>query len=329
MTDDLIPRLHRVGTMLDALGASEGSAETLRVDVAAPQRRHWRRLVGSLACASLVVATGAWLVGRDQGTPTQVTASRPAVDLPFPARVLPVASNWSMRSVSQVRSRRGEVTFGNGEQTAELRWSPVGGSGAVEGPSGATADVVGLRATISTHADNDHVASWSDDGTVVVLRGTGDLQTFMALLSSLRSVDAATWSAALPSSAEDSGGPALEGILRGIPLAPDQTLASIRAEVPNIASHYQLTAEATSVVVCGWMTIWTEARENGDVAATARATAALGSTHAWPSLLAIEGEGGWSEVVWKYADAVVTGGAASDGQPNRTSVEDHRGALGC
>jgi hypothetical protein len=320
MSDDLLVLLRRAGDLLDGDDAS-AAAEVVRLDDA----RHARLpRVAAVAASVLLIAGGiAWAGSRPEPATrlAQAPAPRPEIAIAAPARVLPGLDGWTMVDVQQVTPAMGEVVFGSGAVRVELRWAP--GRPDIDGP---ILTIAGYEGRVSSYSDTDHVASWTDGTTVVVLRGNGARAEFEALARSLGPVDAATWSAALPPGSYARSSDRVAQVLEGVPLAPGQTIDAIRAELPDVANDYQLTAEATGAVVCGWIRSWVSAPDD---AARAAAVAALDSSRSWASLQAIADEGGWSGVVWDYADAMAGRADVPAGKAGVTVAESYEDAFGC
>jgi hypothetical protein len=321
MSDDLLVLLRRAGDLLD--GADAGAAaEVIRLDDA---RRSRLPRVAAVAASVLLVAGGiAWAGSRAEPATrvAQSPAERPEIAVAAPARVLPGIDGWRVVAVQQVTPPMGEVTFGNGAARVELRWGP----GTTPDVAGPIITIAGYEGRISSYSDTDHVASWTDGTTVVVLRGSVRRAELEDLARSLGPVDAATWTAALPPGAHARGSDRVAQVLEGVPLAPGQTIEAIRAELPDVANDYQLTAEATGAVVCGWIRSWVGA---ADDATRAAAVAALDSSRSWASLQAIADDGGWSGVVWDYADAMAGRAEVPAGKAGVTVAESYEDAFGC
>ena len=95
-------------------------------------------------------------------------------------------------------------------------------------------------------------------------------------------------------------------------------------------SRYQLIAAVSGVIVCGWLDLRFDAETAGDQAAMDEAATALASSRQWPGLLEIAHQGGWSDEVWQWADAVNGGqGVARGAGPQPPSRDGARSALAC
>lgn len=124
---------------------------------------------------------------------------------------------------------------------------------------------------------------------------------------------------------------AIDEILIDIPLPPE--FDRIQIEQPGLferGRRYQLIAETTRVVTCGWLDQWFTATEEGDEELAAEAAAALETSRQWAALVEIVDDGDWSEAIWEYANAVNRGPGIRTGfgneAPTREMVAD---GLGC
>jgi hypothetical protein len=224
---------------------------------------------------------------------------------------------WSVTRVDEWSAGEGEMTFARGSRTLALSWWPASRTG----PVGKDSDklTVSGRTVYRYHGTNDYTAFWrSGDATVEARALAADPEAFAALLGELRQVDAETWLRALPASAvapadNDS---TVAAMLKGIPLPPG-------FEPPSDArtrDRYQLGAQVAGAVACGWIEAWLKGDD--------RAVAALRTARDWAVLKQMSAEGHYPEVLWQYADAVVTGGTIMGGKPLSVQ-ESYREALGC
>ena len=153
----------------------------------------------------------------------------------------------------------------------------------------------------------------------------------LAFVSAIRVVDEQTWQSALPSSFVGDGNRAavVSELLVDVPLPPNVDVADL-GTVESSESRFQFIAAISGSVVCGWLDFWFDAEAAGDLAAMSGAATALATSRSWPMLLEIADQGGWSQVVWEWADAVNGGpGIASGGGPQPPTRDAARSALGC
>jgi hypothetical protein len=321
---DLDVQLTRAGALLDRLA---DEPPELRHEPHPPRSR-WALAVAGAAVLALVA--GLWAAARPSTPATTLAAPDVAVSIPEGARVLPTAPGWTMREVQQVTPDRGEVSFGDGTHEATLDWA-LGTTTSTEHQVGGNRTIAGFPGQLlEQRGDDAQWAMWFDATHVVNFRTFGGFPAdlFDEVVDSLRPVDAAAWIAALPPDAHGRDGASVEQVLDMVPLPPGVTTADVRAQVPDVANHYQLTAEATSVVVCGWIRSWIDATAAGRTAVATAAVDAMATSHTWPALVAIADEGGWSDEVWQYADAIHDGTPIIGGRP-LTVAESYEDALGC
>ncbi|MDH5521975.1 MAG: hypothetical protein OEZ14_15740 [Acidimicrobiia bacterium] len=93
-------------------------------------------------------------------------------------------------------------------------------------------------------------------------------------------------------------------------------------------SDLAVIARTTGTVACAWIELWIEGRASGDAAAAGEAEAALSTARGWDGLVEIADQGGWSSVLWEYADAVNADGTVVGGKL-LTVEESYQQALGC
>lgn len=153
------------------------------------------------------------------------------------------------------------------------------------------------------------MARWRFDGRIMEMRAmVPDKGTFLAMLSSLRQVDAKTWLDAMPKSvikAADTSA-AVKKMLKGVPLPPG--FDSSKINVPGLAQdRYQVGAIVVNTVVCSWFADWAKARSSGDKATENAAIKAMATARTWPVLRWMDKRGGYSKVVWGYAGHMRSG----------------------
>ncbi len=145
----------------------------------------------------------------------------------------------------------------------------------------------------------------------------------------LESVDIDRWLSAMPASVvrPDSHAAVVEEMLADVPL-PDGFDAEELIRADTVLDRYQLGAEVTGAVACGWVEQWLRARKTGDTVRAREAVEAMPSSRDWAILKELRPLGGWSSEVWKYADAMKTGKPIMGGKP-LTVRESYAPALDC
>lgn len=153
----------------------------------------------------------------------------------------------------------------------------------------------------------------------------------LAFLSAIRVVDEQTWQTTLPPSIAGSGNRAadVDALLVDVPVPTNFDADALRNS-DSFESRYQFVAAVSGSLVCGWLGIWFDAEAAADPAGMLDAATALASSRSWSMLLEIADQGGWSQVVWEWADAVNGGpGIGSGAGPQPPSRDAARSGLGC
>lgn len=153
----------------------------------------------------------------------------------------------------------------------------------------------------------------------------------LEFLSAIRVVDEQTWQSTLPPSIAGSGNRAadVDALLVDVPVPANVDVNALR-DSDSFESRYQFIAAVSGSVACGWLDLWFDAVAAGDQAGMGDAATALASSRSWAMLLEIADQGGWSQVVWEWADAVNGGpGIASGAGPQPPTLDAARSGLGC
>jgi hypothetical protein len=149
-------------------------------------------------------------------------------------------------------------------------------------------------------------------------------------LAGLEVVPAETWITTLP---DDTVLPSqraavVDEMLADVPLPDGFDVEPLRSEPEALQSRYHVGAAATGAVTCTWIDRWVDAGAAGDDATVQAAVAAMATSHDWAVLGEMAPDGGWSGVVWEYADALATDAPVSGGRP-MTIAESYEQAFGC
>lgn len=327
LTDDQVARL-RLSEPLDDLceaivAAPVGSDEqpdapdpsSAPTPLVLRRERHWgRRMVAAAAAVAVFVGALAFL-SRD-GNPANKAWAAPAVAFAKSSPLILMGDDWKVTRVDEYGDE-GEMDFSSdGEEDVGLFWR----AGSFEkwrrdraASYGRTSvvEVLGHEATI--YADERSgkavTALWREDGrTIEVSVNPTKVDRFRSYLAELRRVDVDTWLTALPAGlirkAESQA--SIDGMLEGIPL-PDGFDVSSLKQVEEREGRYDLGALVSERIVCAWLDQWVAATAAGDKVKEVEALDALRSTHDWPILLELEDQGGWSGVVWTWADRAIAG----------------------
>jgi len=153
---------------------------------------------------------------------------------------------------------------------------------------------------------------------------------FVDTIAGIRTVDEATWEAALPDSVvgQSEQADTVAELLNGVPIPDGFDVAALTDGTTN--DRYQFIAHVSGAVACAWLEQWFTGEQTEDVNLQAGAAAALATSHDWPMLIEIADQGGWSEVLWQHADAVNGGeGVLTGAGPVAPTRDLVNSALGC
>lgn len=348
LTDQAVSELPLSAARAELL--EEIMSSTLRDETASPAPartpRRPGRWVAPLAAAAAVAALASasvWWPGGDDpaGQPAGGPAAPPlAAQPPAPAPAsldsghLAVldAPGWTVGNV-QVARTYGALSYEQGQRSLEITWYPASSYADyvtdrehISDPPapGAPVRVLGLDGQLWSYGPRDHtVMRKVQDGHWMEFRASGfDRPGFLALLDELRLVDQAGLEAALPEefvteSERDGEISALLEEIRAVSGAglPDGAPAITSTET----DPYHLGADVAGGYACRWIAAYADATASGDDKTARRATEVLGTARQWPVLRLMADEGGYSSVVWGYADDVADGRVP----------EGYEGGLGC
>lgn len=251
--------------------------------------------------------------------------------------LLVTAEGWRVTRADQYDRDEGEMRFSDGMHELDLTWRDGADHEMYvedrEAGNDKTWDmtIAGRPARlIQYQGTTDFTALWREGGKSLELRGVfPTVDDYRAAASTLRYVDEDTWVAALPNDVVHPSERAkvVRSMLADVPVHPAVDVDELESS-PLVSDRYQLGARVTGAAACAWIDQWVKAKKTGDEQSQREATAAMATSHEWAALRDMGDEGGWSEVLWEYADAMSGDGKVSGGVP--LSVEDsYRDALGC
>ena len=296
----------------------------------------------AVATAGALVFGGATVLGatRDGGRsgPAPAGGDQPAEPQTEGSPLLLVGQQgWRVSRADQQSATTGEMTFTNGERELELTWRPASDHDMfVEDralDAAETWDVEIARrdgVLFRYEGTTDFTAMWVDGDLSLELRGVfPDVDAYRAVAQTLGRVDEETWLAALPGDVvTPAERPAtVDEMLRDIPVQPAIRIARLK-ESRVVSDRYQLGARVTAEAACAWIRAWIDARSSGDEARAREAVEAMATSRDWAILEEMEPQGGWSEVVWEYADAMAGEGEVPGGGP-MTVAGSYEDSLGC
>lgn len=276
-------------------------------------------LAGGLAC---LIAFGIILSG---GGSKPQEKSAYAAELVRMAEKTPLVildlPGWDVSHIDVGSAERGSINFrkrlkaGQPRMGADLSWNTGGISEWVSDGETLTTNAPVLDTEAQVVKDGWHQgrqelsAFWMFNDRVMVLRSQvfGE-KSFLALLAALKRVEVDTWLDAMPASVvkPEASGKVLRKMLRGIPIPPDFDPMTISGDA-NGTSRYQFGATVAGTIACTWIERWARARDTGDRAAVAEAVQAMSTSKEWPILKKMNRVGGYSWVLWEYAEAMPKG----------------------
>ena len=254
-------------------------------------------------------------------------APRLLVDLP----------GWSVMRYDDRSRVEGEMTFFNGEYGLDVTWRAAETHDSFvedRAYSSEPAREVTINGSPATEfqysGTTDFTTLWLDGERSFEARGEfPDRESYEAVLAALTTTDFDTWLAAMPDSVVkpiDRDG-VIAVMLSDIP-KPDGFDREALVSSVGVKDRYQLGARVVSSVACVWIEQWADALVSGDTVAEAEAVDAMASSHDWAILIEMDAEGGYSGVVWEYADAIGSDGTVIGGRI-LTVQETYSNALGC
>jgi hypothetical protein len=244
---------------------------------------------------------------------------------------------WRVTRADQYGAEEGEMTFTDGNHRLDLFWRPKHlhdqyvQDRATSAASSWELTIAGHEAVlIQYEGTTDFTAQWLDGDFSLELRGVfPDVDEYRAVATTLQFVDERTWLAAMPESVvvPDDRDATVESMLADIPVHASVRVEELKSE-GLVNDRYQLGARVTGAVACAWIEQWVDAKAKGDDASAQEASDAMATSRTWSMLIEMKDQGGWSQVVWQYADAMVGNGQIPAGRP-MTLVEGYGDGLGC
>lgn len=302
-------------------------------------------VVGATGVAAALVFGGVAAVGAVRDEPASPVRPASGGEEPPPRQLegtpllLVGHEGWRVSRADQYDFAEGEMTFTNGERELDLTWRPAGTHDEyLEDRAAEAAETWDVHIArrdgklFRYEGTTDFTAMWVDGDLSLELRGVfPDVHAYRAVAGTLdRAQNEEAWLAALPDETvtPDERAAVVDEMLRDIPVQP-----AIQVEKAKrgrfVSDRYQLGARVSGLAACAWIREWVEARANRDETREREAVEAMGTSRNWAILVEMEPQGGWSQVVWEYADAMAGDGAVNAG-PGQLSIEaTYRDALGC
>lgn len=208
---------------------------------------------------------------------------------------------------------------------------PTGPGATPDTPAGESGEAAGAEAGVEASSGAYHATFVVIGDHAVEAAGQFPSQeAYEAAVASLREVPAETWATLIPANSvlPSQTAAAVDDILADVPLPTGFDVEPLRSATGIVRDRYHVGADATGAVACAWIDSWVAARAAGDTASAQLAVDAMATAHEWDILVEMEPGGGWSSVVWEYADALPTDAPVSGGRP-LTIAESYEEALGC
>lgn len=247
---------------------------------------------------------------------------------------------WRVTRADEYGVKSGEVSFTNGDQEIELFWRPANThEDYVDDRADQTIQhditIAGqegilFEGTYEHQGTRVFTALWLDGPLSLELRGGfATIDDYRSLAETLDFVDEETWLSALPEGTVTASerGAVVDGMLRDIPVHPSVDIDELKT-LHTVSDRYQVGAQVTGAVACAWIKQWVNARENDNDAAAQEASDAMATSRRWAILKEMKSQGGWSGVLWDYADAITSNDSIMGGR-SLTVEESYKSALGC
>ena len=223
--------------------------------------------------------------------------------------LLIVEQGWEISYTDMYGAKEGEMTFSDGAREMELMWIPARLYESRVRDRQADAEeswnetILGHEAVlIQYEGTTDFTALWLDGDLAMELRGEfATVDDYRVVAETLQYVDEESWLAAMPDTViEPAERPkVVEEMLADIPVHQDVDVQTLKSS-PAVQDRYQLGAQVSGAVACEWIEQWIDA--NGRGGSAQEAADAMGTSRDWAILVEMKDQGGWSQVVWEYAD---------------------------
>ncbi|GAA3827405.1 hypothetical protein [Nocardioides panacisoli] len=285
------------------------------------RRRRWLPALGAAAAVAAIAAAVAVPRLLDGGT----TAAHLPVAAPGGGEIAVLqAPGWQLVNADSVDEGGGEISYQSGDETLDIDWRPADqyDSYLTDRQDIGKAEkvtVLGKPSLLWAYSAEDHTVIRPVVGDFMLeFRGSGmDEAAYRSLLGHLLAIDPADLDSYLPDSfvTDDERPDVIAQMLAPIPV-PDGFDKDIQSDE---IERYQLGAQVTGAVTCAWLDEYVAAKQDGDKAAMQQAVDAMATSRDWPILKEMRPEGGWSQVIWQFADELAAG----------TVPEDYAGQIGC
>lgn len=293
------------------------------------RRRHAAQRAGAVGLV-IVVVLGLGLVLRGGPSRVVVSPASGGTRAPLPAVPRVVVPAWTT-TFFEATPTYTEYQLTNGDRRLQISfYGPDDYDGRVGGDTRSPIEVRGASGSLLDYGEGRFRADWREGGRTWEADGGPfpDRDAFLTVVASITvSEDVAAWEATLPAGTISSTAraDAVTALLSDVPIPDGFDVAALQAGPPSM--RYYLATDVLGAVACRWMDIW--ANQPGSPAAE-QAKAALATTHQWHGLNDIAADGGYSSVLWQYADAMATGDPSSASSDDKSNLaQSYVSALGC
>lgn len=296
--------------------------------------------IGVMAAAVSIVFAGIGVAGFLDGAETRIPIARNGYGTQS-KRTAPLllitAEGWRATRADEYGVKSGEITFKNGAQEIGLFWRPAKThegyvqDRAASGPELEPMTVAGREAVVfQTEGTTAFNAMWVEGPLSLELRGGAESEeAFRAIAETLAYVDEETWLAAMPGDTvtPEERAAVVDEMLGDVAVHPSVNIDDLKTQ-HTVSDRYQLGAQVAGAMVCAWIEQWVDAKEKGKPKVASESEDAMASSHRWDILKEMRKQGGFSAVVWEYADAMAGDNNVAAG--GTLTVEDgYRSAFGC
>jgi hypothetical protein len=312
--------------------------QTETVSNPAPRRTRW---LAPLAAAAVVAGlAGGTMWWQDQHPEKQPELSASAaLGLAEGQQVVLDAPGWDVDSMGDgIRFRNGAADLEITTYAAKDYDSYVKDREHIVDPPapGEPVQVLGRPAQMWAYGATDHTAIREvQNGRWMEIRAGGvDRDGYLALLGDLRVVTSAEYEAALPddfvtTAERPEAAQKIIGEIQAVSGAGFPDGASLQLGEGESQDSYQFGAEVAGAYACAWLEAFGDAQAHDQQGLADEAARVLGTSRQWPVLKEMNADGDYPEVVWEYADRVVTGEAPDSKSSDGAVTDGYREALGC
>lgn len=246
-------------------------------------------------------------------------------------RLLVTLPGWHVTRADEFEVDSGEMEFGDGQHNLGVTWYPARyydgyyRDRTPVDPHPSYFELLGQRTRTVAYGPHEFATMLPPQGEVFIeIRGVLPADEYRQVVESLQPVSVDEWLAAMPASVvrPTDRAAVVDAMLADVPIPPGFDTSYLERE-GSVLDRYELGARVTGAVACEWLKRWAVATEAGDQQTAQRSVDALATSRDWAILRELKTEGGWSQAIWEYADAIATGAHAGSSGVERI-VDDPR-----